>query len=475
MPSFMPGMADPASLKAMYNDPRLPPDQRLIIGRQLEAMGVGGEGSEMPIVGADDEIAGFDIGAAIGKGEAPFKNEQETPDFTGGGDGTIGLPPQFIEMVRRDMQGGEGELTREDKSLALARAGFGMAASQSPHLGVAIGEGGLQGLQGLERVRQQRAMERMKRDALMQQGMLRAEELDTRKAIADQQSLDRQDSVAQRAEAARLAAEQRERDSIRDAETRRIALESARERGDSAAEARYTTADRLRRDQYFRTGQWNPIDGDKEHNVTGPPETDEYEGPLVDSPSLSFKAKEKLKLEQPKAIQAAETAFNSLDRLQSAAKDLQSHRGFEWAVGTGGTTTSYIPGVQQLTGAGDFRVAMKSMKTGVFTNMLQAMRDASKTGGALGNVSNVEVEKMEGLLGALEQSQTEDQMRTNLQKVVDYAHEIGGIMRKGYIRTYGDKEAPVLPWEKKDGAATDVGGTNDALSRAEKALKDAGM
>lgn len=450
-PMFM----NPSALQAILTDPRATPMQRAAALSQLQGAGgvqrIGASfaAEDEPMIGVDaDEALRIGSGAVGGIAD----EDEDTPDMMGDETGISDIPPQIAQMIRANMadesdmgdQSDMGELTKEDKALALARMGFGMAASQSPHLGVAIGQGGMEGLKGLADVRRQRAMERMRRDALEQQMGMQVERLAEQRRAAQERERLQADAIAQREEAARLATEQRERDSIRDAETRKIALDAAKERGDSAAEMRYITADRLRRDQYFRTGQWTAIEGDKEHNVTGPPETEEYSGPLVDSPALSFKAKEKLKLEQPKAIQSAESAFNSLKNLRTKADDLLKHKGLSSAVGFGGETVSKIPGTE----AANFKANLNSLKTGIFTTALQAMRDASKTGGALGNVSNVEVEKMERLVSALDQAQSEDQMRENLQNLLDYTDDIGDIMRRGYIRTYGDKDAPELPWNK---------------------------
>lgn len=57
---------------------------------------------------------------------------------------------------------GDEELTGEDKGLALAQAGFGMAASNSPHFGQALGEGGMYGIQALQNLRKERALNAMK-------------------------------------------------------------------------------------------------------------------------------------------------------------------------------------------------------------------------------------------------------------------------------------------------------------------------
>jgi len=54
----------------------------------------------------------------------------------------------------------------------------------------------------------------------------------------------------------------------------------------------------------------------------------------------------------------------------------------------------------------DFKAQLIPLKSGIFVNELTAMRDASKTGGAVGQVSDAEGARFENALGALEMSQS---------------------------------------------------------------------
>lgn len=181
---MMPGTMDAGALQALLTDPRATPQQRAAAVAALQAQGGGaggmsgmeglsgaggggqgaGGGSDGPDT-ADDAIAAYNPSQALSAGEraANGGGRSGVHDADADAGSFMGMDPKFAEMLRRDMQGGGGsELTSEDKSLALARFGFGMAASKSPHLGVAIGEGGVQGIQGLEAAGQQRALNRMK-------------------------------------------------------------------------------------------------------------------------------------------------------------------------------------------------------------------------------------------------------------------------------------------------------------------------
>lgn len=70
-------------------------------------------------------------------------------------------------------------------------------------------------------------------------------------------------------------------------------------------------------------------------------------------------------------------------------------------------------------GARDFAAQIETLKANVGFNELTAMREASKTGGALGNVSNVELGLLTSALGALDTGQSPENMLEQLQQIKD--------------------------------------------------------
>lgn len=486
------GNVSPDMLLAMVNDPRTPPDQKFAIGKQLQAMGLwagpkGGAGLGGMAQGADDgggmdaggddagggAAGGFDPTAALSAGETAAKGRpgmggggmpgapRGAAGGSGGGD-LAGWHGDFLDMIKKAMAadtGGDEPLTGEDKGLALARAGFGVAASRSPHLGVALGEGGLQGIQGLDKMRAQRAQERLRRDALAQAGALREDTLNQSAATAKQASLDRQASI----QAKKDADAQASLDRGAALDVRKDALAAGADaKADAAAalaETKYTSADTRRRQLYSTTGQWQTIAGDNDHGVAGPPESTEYTGPLIESPKLSPKQKQVLEAARPKNEMAAKTAVNSMGDMVRKAEDLLKHPGLEGATGLGGTLASSVPGSRWK----DFQAQLKSTGANSFVTSLQNMRASSPTGGALGNVSDREGDKMESLISSLEQAQSPEQMRKSLNDIVSYGKRGGENFRQAYVETYGDKGAPPLPWEKAGAPSADAGaGAEDA-------------
>ncbi len=64
------------------------------------------------------------------------------------------------------------------------------------------------------------------------------------------------------------------------------------------------------------------------------------------------------------------------------------------------------------------------------------MRAASPTGGALGNVSNVEGERLRQAFGALNQTQNTDSVRRELARIADETSAFRQRMRSAFDETY---------------------------------------
>lgn len=75
--------------------------------------------------------------------------------------------------------------------------------------------------------------------------------------------------------------------------------------------------------------------------------------------------------------------------------------------------TQFIPG----TNSYDVKQLLTTVKANAGFDRLQAMREASPTGGALGSVSNMENQLLQAAIGNLEQSQSPEQWRYNLKRV----------------------------------------------------------
>jgi hypothetical protein len=102
-----------------------------------------------------------------------------------------------------------------------------------------------------------------------------------------------------------------------------------------------------------------------------------------------------------------------------AIRDIERNLGDEtwwptsWTTGLAGSIMSAMPG----TPAHDVANAITTIESSIGFDRLQAMRDASPTGGALGQVSERELSQLNASLGSLKQSATRDQFEKNLRAV----------------------------------------------------------
>ena len=104
--------------------------------------------------------------------------------------------------------------------------------------------------------------------------------------------------------------------------------------------------------------------------------------------------------------------------------------------GFGGKILSNIAGSD----AYDFNARIETIKANIGFDKLQAMRDASPTGGALGQVSEMELRQLNASMGNLENSQSPEQLRENLMAVrAQYIRTIQAIeaQRQGYQQMQG--------------------------------------
>lgn len=85
-----------------------------------------------------------------------------------------------------------------------------------------------------------------------------------------------------------------------------------------------------------------------------------------------------------------------------------------------GSTLSNIGG----TGASDLSATLDTVKGNIGFDKLQAMRAASPTGGALGNVSDQENKTLQATMGALAQSQSRAQLEYNLKRLENEYNDI---------------------------------------------------
>lgn len=106
----------------------------------------------------------------------------------------------------------------------------------------------------------------------------------------------------------------------------------------------------------------------------------------------------------PYAAERSARTIQSVDDLVSKVSG--------WTTGYG-SLLSRIP----QTDAANFEAELETLKANIAFNELTAMREASKTGGALGQVSNIELGLLTSALGALRSNQSPANLRAQLRKI----------------------------------------------------------
>lgn len=142
--------------------------------------------------------------------------------------------------------------------------------------------------------------------------------------------------------------------------------------------------------------------------------------------------KAKLRQEKPKREAALNQAEALTDQLTGGIDELIG-KVSEATAGPGGVLLGKFPG----TTAKDLQVNLDSIKANIGFQALQAMREASPTGGSLGNISDTENKLLQARFGALEIGQSPTQLIENLKKVRQRIIQNYSITRAAFANEYG--------------------------------------
>lgn len=170
--------------------------------------------------------------------------------------------------------------------------------------------------------------------------------------------------------------------------------------------------------------------------------------PLGMPPKVFYEQQAKLMKEKPESRHQTIEAVNYMDRVINSAEKLKTHPGL--AAATGGTFwTGLIPGTQAAGATAD----IKSLATQVFTAALQAMRKASETGGAVGQVAIQEMRALENSFASLDRMQSDEQFYERLSDVQKIARDAMERLKQAYRVQFGEELGYQSPFEKPAGAS----------------------
>lgn len=151
-------------------------------------------------------------------------------------------------------------------------------------------------------------------------------------------------------------------------------------------------------------------------------------------------AEQKLSLTMPQARLRVESMSQNMDRLDTALNELNTDPGLSSITGTVMGRTPNI--TNRATGA---QAKLESIKSQIFQSSLQAMREASKTGGAVGNVSDREGDKLERTLAALDQAQGTAAFKGQLKRAIEQVRLSKQLINNAFQEQYGGVESRNSP------------------------------
>jgi hypothetical protein len=148
--------------------------------------------------------------------------------------------------------------------------------------------------------------------------------------------------------------------------------------------------------------------------------TGKYAGELPPLARKAGQAMQQLDQKQALAVQDIDRALKVMDSatfpVTGVMSDILAH--------------AYQPGT-------DFRALLKSVGVQMGFDELQAMRDASPTGGALGQVSDFENRQLQALRGNIEAAQSAAQLRDNLERLKQFLATRQQARQAAYDETFG--------------------------------------
>lgn len=150
--------------------------------------------------------------------------------------------------------------------------------------------------------------------------------------------------------------------------------------------------------------------------------------------------RDKLELERPQATAAYRTTTANLDQLESAVARLIQDPGLKGITGMQSAFPNLYGG--QAAGA---QALLDEIKSKLALNSIQAMRDASKTGGAVGQVTEKEWPRLESAFKNLDTRQSYARVQAALNDILSIVQQSKARVAEQYNMTYPNQKVQILP------------------------------
>lgn len=138
-------------------------------------------------------------------------------------------------------------------------------------------------------------------------------------------------------------------------------------------------------------------------------------------------------LDLPAATQRLANSTAKFDRMEKIIDKLSTNENLWKAVGTAKSIAA-IPGTE----GADLRAMLNTLRSQVGFAVLQDLRDNSKTGGAVGNVSDYEQQLLQNNLVSLDDKMSVPAMREQLANLKEYLQGARGRVTDAFHQTYPD-------------------------------------
>lgn len=165
--------------------------------------------------------------------------------------------------------------------------------------------------------------------------------------------------------------------------------------------------------------------------------------PLINT--VTPKERQALMVAQPQQNVAAQSALQNMERLINVANELKNHPGLPDIVGRANQYSTF----DMRDNAVNARALQSTLVKQSAVNALQAMRDASKTGGAVGGVTEKEWPILEQQLAALDGAQTPAAYMAALTNLNNQLSSSSTRVKNAYEQTYGKLKYEETPYQQQ--------------------------
>jgi hypothetical protein len=164
---------------------------------------------------------------------------------------------------------------------------------------------------------------------------------------------------------------------------------------------------------------------------------------------------------KPEEINALRGALSAIDRLETAVAETSGLPGMEKVHGLSG----YIPLVGDVatargTEAQDYKSKLKTLKAQIGFQVLADMRAASKTGGALGAITEKELDFLQNALDSLDTEMSDEAAKKSYENILGIVRKMRSNLTEAFITKYPtDAKSPTQGAVPPSSETKTVGGT----------------